>query len=61
MASIAYWLYLVLDIILSGKGWYDYKKGSRKPLPSPEVAELIRSHRAEISRCPGVFFILHAT
>ncbi|CAN0513378.1 unnamed protein product, partial [Laminaria digitata] len=32
----------------TGKGWYDYAKGSREPLPSPEVAALIKAHRAEI-------------
>lgn len=36
--------------MLSGKGWYDYEKGSRKPLHSPEVAALIDAHRTEIGR-----------
>lgn len=35
---------------LSGKGWYDYEKGSRKPLHSAEVAALIDAHRTETGR-----------
>lgn len=37
-------------LLASGKGWYDYDKGSRKPRPSPEVAALIKAHREEIGR-----------
>ena len=36
--------------ILLGKGWYNYEKGSRKPLHSPEVAALIDAHRMETGR-----------
>ncbi|CAN0578597.1 unnamed protein product, partial [Ectocarpus sp. 12 AP-2014] len=36
----------------TGKGWYDYEKGSRKPLPSPEVAALIEAHRKETGSRP---------
>ncbi|CAM9646104.1 unnamed protein product [Sphacelaria rigidula] len=34
----------------TGKGWYDYEKGNRKPLVSPEVAVIIDQHRKEIGR-----------
>ncbi len=30
----------------SGKGWYDYAEGDRKPIPSPEVEQLILDHAA---------------
>eukprot|EP00752_Nemacystus_decipiens_P001823 g1761.t1 len=36
----------------TGKGWYNYEKGSRKPLHSPEVAALIDAHRTETGRRP---------
>ncbi|CAM9682298.1 unnamed protein product, partial [Hapterophycus canaliculatus] len=36
----------------TGKGWYDYEKGSRKPVHSPEVAALIEAHRRETGRRP---------
>jgi len=32
----------------TGKGWYKYEKGNRKPIPDPEVASLIDNHRREI-------------
>jgi 3-hydroxyacyl-CoA dehydrogenase len=32
----------------TGRGWYRYEKGSRKPLPDPEVEELLNSYRKEI-------------
>jgi 3-hydroxyacyl-CoA dehydrogenase len=32
----------------TGAGWYDYPEGSRRAVPSPVAAELVRSHRAEI-------------
>jgi 3-hydroxyacyl-CoA dehydrogenase len=31
----------------TGKGWYRYEAGSRKPLPDPEVEKLIDSYRTE--------------
>ena len=31
----------------SGKGWYRYEEGSRKPLPDPEVEELVVNYSAE--------------
>ena len=34
----------------TGKGWYDYEKGSRKPKDSGEVAALIEEHRRETGR-----------
>lgn len=34
----------------AGKGWFDYSKGDRKPLPSPEVEKMIEEHRVEIGR-----------
>lgn len=37
-------------VCVSGKGWYNYEKGSRKPVESPEVAALLDAHRAEIGR-----------
>jgi 3-hydroxyacyl-CoA dehydrogenase len=33
----------------AGRGWYRYEKGSRKPLPDPEVEELLSSYRKEIN------------
>lgn len=41
----------MLFLLSTGKGWYDYEKGSRKPLHSPEVAALIDAHRKEIGWC----------
>lgn len=34
----------------SGKGWYTYKKGSRRPLPDPAVDALIVAHRQHLGR-----------
>lgn len=42
-------------LMLSGKGWYNYEKGSRKPLHSPEVAALIDAHRMETGRYDTMF------
>jgi 3-hydroxyacyl-CoA dehydrogenase len=32
----------------AGRGWYRYEKGSRRPLPDPEVEKLLQQHRSEI-------------
>ena len=32
----------------AGRGWYRYEKGSRRPLPDPEVEKLLQQHRGEI-------------
>lgn len=40
----------VCVFVFSGKGWYDYEKGSRKPMESPELAALLEAHRADIGR-----------
>ncbi|HWD23449.1 MAG TPA: 3-hydroxyacyl-CoA dehydrogenase NAD-binding domain-containing protein [Burkholderiales bacterium] len=32
----------------TGKGWYRYEAGSRKPIPDPEVESIIERHRREI-------------
>ncbi|TAK82901.1 MAG: 3-hydroxyacyl-CoA dehydrogenase [Betaproteobacteria bacterium] len=32
----------------TGKGWYRYEAGSRKPIPDPEVEKIIESYRKEI-------------
>lgn len=50
MLMLILMLLLTLMLILLGKGWYDYEKGSRKPLHSPEVAALIDAHRTEMGR-----------
>ncbi len=31
----------------TGRGWYRYEEGSRKPIPDPEVEEIIRRYRTE--------------
>lgn len=36
----------------TGKGWYKYEKGNRKPIPDPEVARLIDEHRKELGIIP---------
>ncbi len=36
----------------TGGGWYDYPEGSRRPVPSAAVEELIASHRKEIGVSP---------
>ena len=36
----------------TGRGWYRYEKGSRKPLPDAEVEELLNSYRKEIGVKP---------
>jgi 3-hydroxyacyl-CoA dehydrogenase len=36
----------------TGKGWYKYEKGGRKPIPDPEVAAMIDSHRKELGIKP---------
>ncbi len=41
--------------IKTGKGWYDYDEGSRKPLPSSEVAELVASERERKGISPRTF------
>jgi 3-hydroxyacyl-CoA dehydrogenase len=36
----------------TGKGWYRYEPGSRKPIPDPEVEQLIAAYRKEIGVAP---------
>jgi len=36
----------------AGRGWYRYEKGSRKPVPDPEVEKLLEDFRAEIKVKP---------
>jgi len=36
----------------TGKGFYRYEPGSRKPLPDPEVQDIIEKYRAEIGVKP---------
>ena len=36
----------------SGRGWYRYEKGSRKPVPDPEVEKLLQDYRKEIKVTP---------
>jgi 3-hydroxyacyl-CoA dehydrogenase len=36
----------------TGAGWYDYPAGSRKPVPSPLVVEMIDKHRAALGIAP---------
>ena len=36
----------------NGKGWYRYEPGNRKPLPDPEVDEIISKYRKEINLKP---------
>ena len=32
----------------AGRGWYRYEKGSRKPVPDPEVEKLLEQYRSEV-------------
>jgi len=36
----------------TGKGWYRYEPGNRKPIPDPEVEQLIAAYRKEIGVTP---------
>jgi 3-hydroxyacyl-CoA dehydrogenase len=36
----------------SGRGWYRYEPGSRKPLPDPEVERMLAGYRQEIGVTP---------
>ena len=36
----------------TGKGWYRYEPGSRKPIPDPEVEKMISQYRKEINLTP---------
>ena len=36
----------------TGKGWYRYEAGSRKPVPDPEIGKLIEKYRGEIGVKP---------
>ena len=36
----------------TGKGWYRYEAGSRKPIPDPEVEKIISDYRSEIGIKP---------
>ncbi len=34
----------------SGRGWYRYEKGNRKPIPDPEVEQMLSDYRKELKR-----------
>src|SRR5262245_21813911 len=36
----------------TGRGWYRYEKGERKPIPDPEVEEMLSNHRAQLGVKP---------
>jgi len=36
----------------TGKGWYKYEAGNRKPIVDPEVEQLIAAHRAKLGLTP---------
>ena len=36
----------------TGRGWYRYEPGNRKPIPDPEVEQLIAAYRKEIGIAP---------
>ncbi len=36
----------------TGKGWYLYEKGNRKPIPDPEIDKLIEAYRKEVGVKP---------
>ncbi len=36
----------------SGRGWYRYEKGSRKPIPDPEVEAMLSQYRQELKISP---------
>jgi 3-hydroxyacyl-CoA dehydrogenase len=36
----------------AGRGWYRYEKGSRKPIPDPEVEEMLAQYRKELNLSP---------
>jgi 3-hydroxyacyl-CoA dehydrogenase len=36
----------------TGRGWYRYEKGSRKPIPDPEVEEMLAQYRKELNLSP---------
>jgi 3-hydroxyacyl-CoA dehydrogenase len=36
----------------SGRGWYDYPEGPRRPVPAPAAAALVASHRKELGLEP---------
>jgi 3-hydroxyacyl-CoA dehydrogenase len=36
----------------AGRGWYRYEKGGRKPIPDPEVEQLLADYRGEINVKP---------
>jgi len=36
----------------AGRGWYRYEKGSRKPVPDPEVENMLSEYRAELKISP---------
>ena len=38
----------------TGKGWYRYEPGNRKPIPDPEVEQLLAAYRKEIGITPRV-------
>jgi 3-hydroxyacyl-CoA dehydrogenase len=36
----------------SGRGWYRYEKGNRKPIPDPEVEKMLSDYRSELGIKP---------
>jgi 3-hydroxyacyl-CoA dehydrogenase len=36
----------------TGRGWYRYEKGSRKPIPDAEVEKMLSDHRAQLALKP---------
>jgi 3-hydroxyacyl-CoA dehydrogenase len=36
----------------AGRGWYRYEKGSRKPIPDPELEKMLSEYRKEIGATP---------
>jgi 3-hydroxyacyl-CoA dehydrogenase len=36
----------------SGRGWYRYEKGNRKPIPDPEVEQMLSDYRKELKLSP---------
>jgi 3-hydroxyacyl-CoA dehydrogenase len=38
----------------TGKGWYRYEPGNRKPIPDPDVEQLLAAYRKEIGIAPRV-------
>ncbi len=43
----------------TGRGWYLYEKGSRKPLPDPEIVEQFRGRPSAVSSEEGACMMLY--